>query len=162
MNTINKIIVLIAAVLLVASVHAEPALAAAQPVAPVCQSREQVIKKRSKKLIGLASNAMEVFDRVANRTGNIYASRVARQGKTVPNYQALVTQLNGNKAATVSLLNQAKVTAAKFSCAAGNPQASVTQFHDEMGAVKNALQNYRVSIHNLIAAVAKVNGENIQ
>lgn len=162
MNKMNKIIVLIAVVLLAAPAHAQQTPTAAQPVVNTCQSREQAIKKRSKKLIGLASNALEVFDRVANRTGNIYASRVARQGKTIPNYQALMTQINDKKAATVSLLNQAKTTATAFSCAANNPQTTVAQFYSDMAAVKRALQNYRASIHNLIVAVAKANGETIQ
>lgn len=123
-----------------------------------CQVRENAIKKRMDRLLKLATNMQNKFDRHAQKVQNYYTSKVIPKGKTVSGYDALVTDIQAKKAAVETALNKVQNDANSFSCTSSSPKAQMTQFRQDMQAVKKALKGYRASVKNLIVAVRSVTG----
>lgn len=127
-------------------------------VARACQSREAAIKSRMTSLTDMADNMMTVFDRHATAVENFYTNTVLPKGKTVSNYDALVTDINAKRTDVQNTLTKAQADVNGFSCTSGLPSTQFFTFRQDMQAVKSALKNFRTSIKNLIVAVARVSG----
>ncbi|HSX18683.1 MAG TPA: hypothetical protein VLE91_00955 [Candidatus Saccharimonadales bacterium] len=167
-----KILNYIFTALTIFSLFTAPALAVDKPNNPVanpnlstqsgalrsCQAKEAAIKNRSMHLTQLAQNMETKFDAIANRVENYYTTKVVPGGKTVPNYDALVADIQTKKTAASTALTKAQNDANNFSCS-GNPKTQLTQFREDMQLTKSALKNYRTSIRNLIVAVHSQSGE---
>lgn len=124
-----------------------------------CQAKENSIKKRTEQLGKLATNMQEKFDAHAKRVEVYYTSKVVPSGKTVANYDSLVSDIQTKKGAVQTALTQAQTNTASFSCTSDDPKGQMTQFKDDMRAVKSALKDYRTSIKDLIVTVRSVTGE---
>lgn len=124
-----------------------------------CQAHEDSIKKRSDQLTKMATNMLDVFDKIATRVETYYTSKVVPSGKTVANYSTLVTDIQTKRTAAQIALKTAQTNASGFTCTSDNPKGQLTQFREDMKAVKTALKDYRTSIKNLIVAVRSVTGE---
>jgi len=125
----------------------------------VCQARENVIKNRTEQLVNLVTNMEEKFDAISGRVETYYTSKVVPSGKTVANYDSLVADINNKKAAVGTALTTAQNAVTGFSCTSSDPKGQLTQFRQDMQAVKSALKDYRTSIKNLIVAVRSVTGQ---
>lgn len=123
-----------------------------------CQARENNVKTRMAHLTQLAKMMQENFDQHVMRVENYYTNKVLPSGKTVANYDNLVTDIQTKKAAVQAALTTAQTDVTNFNCSPVNPKAQVTQFKQDMQAVKRALKNYRTSIKNLIVAIHSVTG----
>lgn len=124
-----------------------------------CQNREKAIKQQLDHLVQLATNMQIKFDRISQRTQDYYSSKVVPNGKSVPNYNQLVSDIQTKKTAVQTAVNTVKSDVADFNCTS-NPKNLLRKFHTDMQAVKQALKDYRTSIKNLIVAVRSVTGEN--
>lgn len=122
-----------------------------------CQAKEDAIKKRSDQLTKMANNMLDKFDKIAARVEKYYTDTVVPSGKTVSNYDALVADITAKKTAVQTALTKAQTDTLAFSCTSDNPKGQLTQFREDMQAVKKALKDYRTSIKNLIVAVRSVN-----
>lgn len=118
-----------------------------------CQARESTIKNRMAHLTALATNMMNKFDRHAARVESYYTTKVVPAGKTVSNYDSLVSDINLKKTAVQVILTKAQNDVQSFNCINGDPKVQMSQFRQDMQAVKRALKDYRTSIKNLIVAV---------
>lgn len=118
-----------------------------------CQSREEAVKKNLGQLNRLVTNMLSVFDRHATRVQTFYTSTLVPAGKTLPNYDALVADIQTKRVAVEKALAEAEAGAADFSCTSGDPKQLLTQYRVDMQATKNALKVYRTSIKNLIVAM---------
>lgn len=125
----------------------------------VCKNKERVIINRLDALTRLVATQETSFDKIAARVENFYTEKVLTAGKTVANYNNLVTDIAAKKAAVDASLATAKTNSSNFSCSADDPKGDLTQFKTDMQAVKNALKDYRTSIKNLIVAIKSVVGE---
>lgn len=126
----------------------------------VCQIHERNIKNRAEHLQALVDKMFDKFDRIATRVENFYTTKLVPQGKTLPNYTALVADIATKKAAVTTAVEKAKADIAGFSCTtSADPKADMTTYRLDMQAVKSALQDYRKSIRNLIVAVRGLAGE---
>lgn len=123
-----------------------------------CQAKEKAIKKRAKRLGGLAANMQNKFDSIAARVREYYTTKVVPSGKTVANYDSLVADIQTKKGAVQTALTQVQATADSFACDSNDPKGQLAQFRAEMRAVKSALKDYRTAIKNLIVAVRSVTG----
>lgn len=123
-----------------------------------CQAKENGIKKRIGQLGKLATNMQEKFSAVEGRVEEYYTAKVLPSGKTVANYDSLVADIQTKKGAVQAALSQAQGDAGNFACGNDDPKGQLTQFKDDMRAVKSALKDYRTSIKNLIVAVRSVTG----
>jgi len=124
-----------------------------------CQAREAAIKTRLARLIRLAMTMQEKFDAIATRVKDYYMTKIVASGRTVNNYDTLVTDIQTKKDLVATALTKAQTDASNFSCESGDPRTLLTIFNTDMKEVKKALKNYRVSIRNLIVAVRSINGE---
>ncbi len=127
-------------------------------VTRACQTRENAIKTRSTHLVNLVTTMESKFDAIATRVEDYYANKVAPSGKTVSNYNTLVSDIQTKKTAIQTALTTAQNDATSFTCTSTNPKGQLTQFRDDMQAVKSVLKDYRTSIKNLIVAVHSVTG----
>lgn len=127
-----------------------------------CQARENGIKNRSTSLAKLAKNMQDKFDVIAKRVEDYYTGTVVPSGKTVANYDTLVSDIQTQKTAVQTALTKAQSDFSSFSCTSNDPKGAMTQFRDDMQSVKQALKDYRTSIKNLIVAVHSVTGEEKQ
>lgn len=123
-----------------------------------CQAREASIKTRMSHLAQLAQMMQKKFDQHVTEVEKYYTNKVVPFGKTVSNYDSLVTEVQTKKAAVQTALNKAQADVNNFNCSQVNPKAQVTQFRQDMQAVKKALKDFRTSIKNLIVAVHSVKG----
>lgn len=121
-----------------------------------CQARENAIKTRSTHLVQLVTSMESKFDAITKRVEDYYTSKVVPSGKTISNYNVLVSDIKTKKAAVQTVLTQAQNDASGFSCTGSDPRLKMTQFRDDMQAVKKALKDYRTSVKNLIVAVHSV------
>ncbi len=123
-----------------------------------CQARESAIKNRLTHLTTLTTNMETKFDAIAARVENFYTNKVVPSGKTVSNYNTLVSDIQAQKTTVQTVLTKAQTDVNSFSCISGNPKTQLTQLREDMQVVKRALKAYRTSIKNLIVAVRSVTG----
>ncbi len=124
-----------------------------------CQARENGIRKRSEHLTKMANNMLVKFDAIAQRVENYYTSKVVPGGKTVSNYDSLVSTIAVKKTAVQTALTSSQNDLASFNCTAGDPKGQMMQYKNDMKKVKDSLRDFRTAIKNLIVAVRSVNGQ---
>ncbi|HUQ85519.1 MAG TPA: hypothetical protein VM077_04300 [Candidatus Limnocylindrales bacterium] len=124
-----------------------------------CKAKEKKIIKRSEQIVKFSTNMESKFASISAKVQEYYVTKVVPSGKTVINYEALVSGIDANKLAVDSALEKAKTDAAAFSCESGTPKEQMMVFKDDIKAVKDGLKVYRSSIKDLIVAVHSVTGE---
>ena len=105
-----------------------------------CQARENAIKTRSERLTKLATTMQEKFDAIAKRVEDYYTSKLVPDGMTVPDYDALVADVQTKKTAVQTALTNAQNGVSGFNCTDNDPKTMLMQFNEDMKAVKSALQ----------------------
>lgn len=106
-----------------------------------------------------AENMMRVFDRISERVQNYYQQKLVPNGQTLPNYQALIADIQAKRNAIPPLLTAAKVSAESFTCNNQAPGTQVKQFNQDIQQVIAAMHVYRKSVRNLIVAVGGLRGD---
>ena len=129
-------------------------LAAAQLKA--CQNRENAVNTIMSRIDTRAENQINLFSTIANRVENFYT----KQGKTLSNYNQLVSAVNTAKDKAESDFATVK-SVGTFSCSANNPKGIVTAFQGYLKTEISDLQNFRTSVKNLIVGVASANGTTV-
>ena len=124
----------------------------------MCQGKETAIKNRATHLGDLANKMIEKFDAITGRVKEYYTSKVIPSGKTLANYDSLVSDIQTKKEAVQTALTQAQTNVSGFSCDGDAPKEQMTQFREDMQAGKTALKEYRTSIKNLIVAIRSISG----
>lgn len=123
-----------------------------------CQARQDSIKKRSAQLTKLVTNMEENFDSIAQRVEAYYTNKVLPSGKTLTNYNILVSDISAKKAAVQTGVAKASDDIAGFNCNSSDPKVQLTLFRNDMQGVKQELKDYRTSIKDLIVAVHSLTG----
>ncbi len=141
-------------------VHAQtasltPSITARPVNAGGCKAVETVITRRTEALPKLAENIMNKFSAHASRVDEYYTGSLLPAGYIVPNYNELMAQVTAKKLAVETAINQARTDGAVFTCGS-NPKGTMTTFRKDMLSVISALKEYKLSVRNLIQAVAKV------
>lgn len=124
----------------------------------LCQVKEKVITNRSNNMVQHANRLIAVFDSIAARVINYYQSRLVPQGKILPNYNALVLDIQTKKTAVTPFLEAVTADVANFKCDGDDPGGQLNQFKEDMHAVIAGLKAYKKSVRNLIVAVASIRG----
>lgn len=124
-----------------------------------CQVKEEIISKRLTQ-VGNGVFSVEIkFDSIAKRVEDYYQTKVLTGGKVVPNYSALVSEIETKKLAVQTALNSQKNNVRVFDCTGYDPKGQLTQFRTDTQEVRSALKEYRTSIKNLIVAIRSITGE---
>ncbi len=118
-----------------------------------CEAREAAINKRSAQLFKMVDNMEVKFSSISARVQDYYTSKVVPSGKTLSNYDDLVSDIDAKKASADAALATAQADIDSFSCDSDDPKALFIKFRKDMQEVKDALKEYRTSIKNLIVAV---------
>lgn len=130
------------------------------PLDKGCQKREQSIQKRSSQLVRMATNMLEVFERIAQRVRTYYLTVVIPGGQSLDQYSELLANIDPAKAAVESALEEAANTASTFDCESSDPKQQLQKFRQDMRSVKEALTTYRTSIKDLIVGVRSITNKN--
>lgn len=125
------------------------------PGLKACESREQSIKNRGDSLVRMSANMLGKFDAIVTRLKDFYQNKVLPTGKTVPNYDDLLADIATKKTAVESALSALPETDT-FDCNSDDPKAQASDFREKMKDVKEALNEYRTSVKNLIVAIHRV------
>lgn len=118
-----------------------------------CQAVSGSIVTRSTHLVGLVTKMEKTFTSIADGVEQYYLSKVVPTGSTLSNYDALVADISTKESTVASLVQTSQTDVASFSCTGNNPAAQLTQYRVDMQAVLKGLQDYRISVKNLIVAV---------
>lgn len=121
-----------------------------------CQVKEEAVKKQLTQLTKMATNMLDVFDKIATKVKDYYTNTVLPSGKSVPSYNTLVSDIQAKRTVVDTALAKAKTEADTFTCSGDNPKGILSEFHTNMRTVKDALKSYRTSINKLIVAIRTV------
>lgn len=121
-----------------------------------CQHRQTAIDNIISRITDRSQAQLTLFGTIASRVEAFYV----KQGKTVSNYQTLVSQITttANQATTDFNMVESVPT---FDCTSADPVSTINTFRGYLSTEITDLQNYRLSVKNLIVAVAKANGVTI-
>ena len=119
----------------------------------VCQTKVSGITKRVAQLNRFVTNMVGKFDAIALRVESFYETKVVASGKSLSNYDELVTDIDTQKGLVAKALAKAQTDSEGFVCEEGDPKGLLNQYRLNMQAVKQALGDYRKSIRNLIVGV---------
>lgn len=125
-----------------------------------CEARQANIKRRSEKMIERAEKMQSLFAQMTVRVEEFYQAKALPQGKTVPNYDALISDIAVKNASVTDLFQAVRDDAANFSCDKDRPAEQVLQFNKDMKALIVGLNAYKLSVKNLLVAVKTALGQN--
>ena len=126
-----------------------------------CKAHEAVIQTRLKSLLRYAAAMEGTFDRIATRVQEYYTGTVKPGGRTVSDYDSLLSDIQAKKTIVRQDLTTAKSDSEGFVCDGIDPKGHLLQFRTDMQEVKNSLKNYRTAVKNLIVAVRGTQPEKI-
>ncbi len=131
----------------------------AQAKLRICSERQAAVTRIMSNITTRVNNQLKLFGQIATNVENFYNSSNSKQ--TLTNYTQLVQDVNQAK---LQALNDEVTLSSNdsFSCSLAHPRAMVTTFQGYLKTEIKDLQNYRVSVKNLIVAVAKANGLTIK
>jgi len=118
----------------------------------VCTARQSVIDGILTRITNRGNRHLALNTDVATKVENFYT----KSGKTLSNYNALVTMVNTDKTAAQSAVNQVKTDSTSFSCSGTDPLGTLQQFKDDVNGEVTALQAYKSSVQGLITGVKSV------
>lgn len=117
-----------------------------------CQNRENAINNIMSRIDIRATNQVNLFSKIASRVEAFYT----KQGKTVSNYATLVVSITSAKNKALQDLTTLK-TNDHFVCNGSNPREAVLSFQGYLKTAISDLKNYKMTVKNLIVAVAAAN-----
>jgi hypothetical protein len=112
-----------------------------------CQKREKNIKNIMTRITNRGTKQLDVFTRISDRTQKFYKEK----GKTLSNYDALVSDVNARKAAAAAAVEAARTAGAGFKCDGDDPKGAAGSFKESRKAQKAALKEYKTAVKKLVA-----------
>lgn len=124
----------------------------------LCEAHVKVAKLREAQLGKRAANMQKRLDKIATLVQTYYATKLVPQGKTVSNYDALVSDVNAKKAALTPLIAKVTADSGALTCENGQAKTQFQTFRTDAAALIAAFKAYRQSVISLIQAVRSANG----
>ena len=118
----------------------------------ICQKRETEITNIMARMGDRGQKQLDLFAGIATRAKSLYVEK----GKTLSNYDALVTDVNNEKIAAQPAVDAVKVATPSFKCDGDNPKATATSFKSIVKIQIDALNAYKQSVKNLIVGIKSV------
>jgi len=118
----------------------------------VCQKRETEITNIMSRMGDRGQKQLDLFAGIATRADNFYVEK----GKTLSNYEVLVTDVNNKKATAQLAVNAVKAATPSFKCDGDNPKATATSFKGIVKIQIEVLNAYKQSVKNLIVGIKSV------
>lgn len=118
----------------------------------ICQKREGHINDNMSTLAIRGQERLDLFTTIAERTETFYKNK----GKTLANYDALVTAVGAKKAAAQTAVDAVISNSVSFKCDGSDPKGVAAEFKSKVKAMNSALKDYRSAVKNLIVGVKSV------
>jgi len=118
----------------------------------MCQKRERVVKQIMNRIVTRGERHLEVFNKISERVQAFYTDK----GKTLDNYNELVSDVGAKKTNAEAALDAIKADAEAFKCDDNNPKGVGSAFKTDLKAAHQALKEYRTSIKDLLVGVKSV------
>jgi uncharacterized protein YmfQ (DUF2313 family) len=119
----------------------------------ICNDRKANIEQRVARISERVDKHLELFNNIAERAQAFYAAK----GNTLPNYDALVENMNKKKTAAQTAADTLALQKNSFDCEGENPKAAITNYKNTLTDTQTALKDYRTSIKDLIVGIKSVN-----
>jgi hypothetical protein len=119
-----------------------------------CQNREKAINNIMTRIADRGQKQVDLFTTIATRVETFYTAK----GKTLSNYDALVSDVNTQKAAAQTEVDALKASSVTFKCDGTDPKGAAQSFKSNLKAEIDALKAYKTAVKNLIVGVKSVQG----
>lgn len=123
-----------------------------------CEAHVKVAGLREKSLAKRASNMQKRLDKIVTLVKSYYTTKLVPQGKTVSNYDTLVSVVDAKKAALAPLVAKVQTDSEVLTCEDDQAKTEFQTFRTDATALISAFKAYRLSVIDLIQAVRKANG----
>ena len=120
----------------------------------VCQKRETAINNTLQRIADRGQKQLDLFTGIATKTETFYTTK----GKTLSNYDALVSDVNAKKLAAQTTVGTIKADSVTFKCDGTDPKGAAASFKADLKLEISALKAYKTSVKNLIVGVKSVQG----
>jgi len=118
-----------------------------------CQKSETKVDSSIARIRARGQKQLDLFTTIATRVETFYT----KSGKTLSNYDALVTAVNTQKAVSQQAVNTLKAQNLTFKCGDGTDHKLAKQtFKVALKTEIQALKDYRTAVKNLIVGVKSV------
>jgi hypothetical protein len=115
----------------------------------LCQAREKLINNTMDRVSKRGQKHVDDITKLTTRVENFYS----KSGKTLSNYDGLVSDVNAKKVAAQAAVDKVKADQAGFKCDGNDPKGVASAFKDDVEAMETANKGYRTSAKNLIVGV---------
>lgn len=119
----------------------------------ICQQKMHTIQTRSKNLTRHMINQAKVFSKIASRAATFYEEKVEPKGKTLEDYDELVSDIDTKKELIHSLLENTEDVAGQFSCDIDNPVATLNRFKEQTKEGISAMKEYKSAVRKLVVSI---------
>jgi hypothetical protein len=113
-----------------------------------CEDRKGNIDKTMTQYSATIQNRLTLFNKITERIRTYYEANKL----SVAQYEQLMAQVTTQQQAATEVMNQVR-QGASIDCGSGDPVGTAQQFRTQVQTAQQALQQYRLAIHNLLTAV---------
>jgi len=124
----------------------------AKAQAKKCETRQKVVNKITARIADRAQKQLTLFSNIADKVEAFYT----KSGKTLTNYNDLVTAVNTAKANAQQTVDTIKTTTIALKCDGTDPNGAGASFKDELKNEIHALKDLRTAVKNLTVGVKSV------
>lgn len=117
-----------------------------------CQRREPAIRSIMATTTARSERQLIVFTQIAERTKKFYEQR----GHKAQDYDALIQEVAMRRVLVEDAVEATKQAGHTFQCEGDHPKADIVSFTDQIHLQQQLMNDYRISIKNLIQAVRSV------
>lgn len=118
-----------------------------------CQQREKAITNIMARMSDRGQKQVDLFTKISERVQQFHEDK----NLSAANYDALVSEAEAKKASAQAAVDELKGSTVEFKCDGEDPKGVAETFKGKLKAQNEALQAYRLSVKNLIVAVAQAN-----
>ena len=124
-----------------------------------CETHVKVIKIRQGNIITFAERAGNRLNKLTLAVEKYYTDTLVPQGKIVPNYDSLVSDVSSKQAALTPLIEKLKADSDGLTCDKNQAKSQFATFRNDMQSFLKAFKNYHLSVLKLMQAVKRVAGD---
>lgn len=119
-----------------------------------CQKREKAVTNIMTRMGDRGQKQVDLFTKITDKTQAFYT----KKGKTLSNYDALVSDVAAKKVAAQTAVDTTKASVTEFKCDGTDPKGAAAGFKENMKAQNEVLKAYKTAVKDLIVGVKSVQG----
>lgn len=123
-----------------------------------CEVHRKVINLRQTNIITHTNNVQDRLGKLVVAVENFYTQKLVPQGKTIANYDALVSDVGAKNTALTTALDKVKADTDGLTCEKDQAKGQFATFRTDVQSLIKAVKDYRQSVIQLFQAVKKAAG----